>query len=137
MLAFLTVQSNELVGVTSAWLALRPEPGGTTQRSLRLTAPVGILMTEIVFPRAAPAAGVQGAATFAHLLPHTVWAEGCVSGWLAVGPARHHRPAHRGGGALVFPVAWLVTLVGGAAIGFWPHPSLGADDFGFGVPLST
>ena len=41
-------------------------------------------------------------------------------------------------GTLVFPVAWLVfTLVGGAAIGFWPHPLLGADDFGFGVPLSA
>ena len=81
---------------------------------------------------------VQGAATFAHLLLHTVWAARCVSGWLAVGPARHHRPARQRRGALVFPVAWLVfTLVGGAAIGFWPHPLLGADDFGFGVPLSA
>ena len=82
--------------------------------------------------------GVQGAATFAHLLLHTVSAARCVCGWLTVGPVRRHRPARRGGGALVFPVAWLVfTLVGGAAIGFWPHPSLGADDFGFGVPLSA
>lgn len=138
MLAFFTVQSNVLVGVTSAWLALRPEPGGTAQRSLRLTAPGGIVVTEIVFPRAAPGAGRAGcrrlrAPAAAHRLGGSVRLRvvGC---WARASPSTG---ASRRG-ALVFPVAWLVfTLVGGAAIGFWPHPLLGADDFGFGVPLSA
>ena len=127
-----------LVGVISAWLALRPELGGTAQRSLRLTAPAGILMTKMVFPRAAPGAGRAGcrhlrAPVDAHRLGGGVRLRvvGCRARTSpSTGAARR--------GALVFPVAWLVfTLVGGAAIGFWPHPLPGADDFGFGVPLSA
>ena len=45
VLAFFTMQSIVLIGVTTAGLALRPEPGSTAQRSLRLAALVEISVT--------------------------------------------------------------------------------------------
>ena len=136
VMAFFTVQSNVLVGVTSAWLALHPAPGGTAQRSLRLAALVGISVTGIVFHLVLrQLQDLQGAAAFADLLLHTVSPFLCVSGWLLFGP-RGAIDRRVVAGALVFPVAWLVfTLVRGAAVGFWPYPFLNADDLGFGVVL--
>ncbi len=134
--AFFTVQSNVLVGVTSALLALRPEPGGSVQRALRLAALVGITVTGVVFHLVLrQLQDLQGSAAFTDLLLHTVSPVLCVVGWVCFGP-RGAVDRRVVAGALVFPVAWLAfTLVRGAVVGFWPYPFLDVDDLGIGPVL--
>ena len=136
MLAFFTVQSNILVGVTSALLALRPEPGGTVQRALRLAALVGITVTGVVFHLVLrQLQDLQGYAAFADLLLHTVSPVLCVVGWVFFGP-RGAVDRRVVAGALVFPVAWLgFTLIRGAAVRFRPYPFVDVDDLGLGPVL--
>ncbi|MEO7745024.1 MAG: Pr6Pr family membrane protein [Actinomycetota bacterium] len=134
--AFFTVQSNVLVAVTSARLALRPEPGGAGQRALRLAALVGIAVTGVVFHLALrQLQDLQGYAAFADLLLHTLSPLLCVAGWVCFGP-RGAVDRRAVVGALAFPIAWLVfTLVRGAAVGFWPYPFLNVDVLGLGAVL--
>jgi len=136
--AFFTVQSNVLVGVTSALLALRPEPGGAVQRALRLAGVVGITVTGVVFHLVLRRLqDLQGYAAFADLLLHTVSPILCVVGWACFGP-RAAVGRRVVAGALVFPVAWLAfTLVRGAVVGFWPYPFLDVDDLGIGIGIGT
>lgn len=132
--AFFTVQSNVLVAVTSARLALRPEAGGAVQRALRLSALVGITVTGVVFHLVLrQLQELQGYAAFADLLLHTMSPLLCVVGWLCFGP-RGAVDRRAVAGALVFPIAWLAfTLLRGTAVGFWPYPFLNVDDLGLGT----
>ncbi len=136
--AFFTVQSNVLVAVTSALLALRPDPGGVVERALRLAALVGITVTGVVFHLVLrQLQDLQGYAAFVDLLLHTVSPVLCVVGWLLLGP-RDAIDRRVVAGALVFPVAWLaLTLVRGAVVGFWPYPFVDVDDLGIGPVLAN
>lgn len=134
--AYFTVQSNVLVGLTSLWLALRPEPGSALQRTLRLAGLVGIAVTGVVFHVALrQLQDLKGAAATADLLLHTASPLLCVIGWLLLGP--------RGGlgrrivlWSLAFPLAWLAfTLIRGPLVGFWPYPFLDVDVLGWGRVL--
>lgn len=134
--AFFTVQSNVLVAVTSARLALRPEAGGVVQRALRLAALVGIAVTGVVFHLVLrQLQELQGYAAFADLLLHTMSPLLCVVGWLCFGP-RGAVDRRAVVGALAFPIAWLVfTLLRGTAVGFWPYPFLNIDNLGLRAVL--
>lgn len=134
--AFFTVQSNVLVAMTSARLALRPEPGGAVHRALRLAALVGIAVTGVVFHLALrQLQDLQGYAAFADVLLHTLSPLLCVAGWVCFGP-RGAVDRRAVVGALAFPIAWLVfTLLRGAVVGFWPYPFLNVDVLGLGAVL--
>lgn len=134
--AFFTVQSNVLVAVTSARLALRPELRGDLQRAVRLSALVGITVTGVVFHLALrQLQDLQGYAAFADVLLHTLSPLLCVLGWFFFGP-RGAVGRRAVVGALAFPIAWLAfTLVRGAVVGFWPYPFLNVDVLGLGAVL--
>ena len=133
LFAYFTVQSNVLVGITSARLARRLETGDLLARALRLAAVLGIFVTGVVYHAVLRQLfDLQGAAAVADVLLHTVSPLMCVGGWLLLGP--------RGGAdlrsavwALLFPVLWLAfTLVRGAVVGFWPYPFVDVDELGLG-----
>jgi hypothetical protein len=130
--AYFTVQSNILVGVTTALLALRPERASTLFAVLRLTALVAITVTFAVFHTVL--AGLQdlsGQAAFADALLHTVVPVLAVGGWLVFGPRglATHRVAVF---TLIFPLAWAAfTLLRGPAADFYPYPFIDVRTLGY------
>ena len=130
--AYFTVQSNLLVLVSCAWLAVRPEPAGTLPRALRLAGLLGITVTGVVFHVALrQLQDLQGSAAVADLLLHTASPLLTVLGWLVFGP-RRALGRRVVAWTLVFPVGWLaLTLLRGPATGFWPYPFVDVDDLGW------
>jgi len=120
---YFTVQSNVIVMVTTAALALRPDRPSTVFRVARLTGVVAITITFVVFHVAL--AGLQdltGAAALANLLLHTVVPVLAVGGWLVFGP-RRATSGRIAALTLVFPFLWSVlALVRGTIVDFYPYP---------------
>lgn len=84
---FFTVQSNIIVGLTSAMLALGVATHSTVFRVLRLTGVVGITLTFIVFHLALRRLqDLTGQAAVADFLLHTASPILCVAAWLLFGP---------------------------------------------------
>jgi hypothetical protein len=132
LLCFFTIQSNLLVGATSALLALRPDRPSTLFRTLRLDGVVAIAVTGVVFRVAiAPHQQLTGAAAVADFLLHTASPVLAVLGWLLFGPrsALTRRIVWL---AVVFPVCWLgFTLVRGALVDFYPYTFLDVTELGY------
>jgi hypothetical protein len=132
--AFYTIQSNVIVLVTCAVLALRPRrPRGQWFWVLRLDGVLCIAVTFVVFHLAlADLQDLEGLDKLADSLLHTASPVLCVAGWLAAGPRRHVSwPVVRL--SLAFPVLWLVfALVRGPLVGGWyPYPFLDVEDLGY------
>lgn len=129
---YFTVQSNLLVGVTTALLALRPDRASTVFRVFRLAGVLGITVTGLVFHLAlADLQILEGAARTADTLLHTVVPVLAVGGWLLCGPRRltSWRVA---GLAVLFPACWCVfALIRGALIDFYPYPFIDVVDLGY------
>lgn len=133
-LSYFTIQSNILVTVVAAQLALRPDRDGPVWRVLRLTALVCITTTGIVY--ATVLAGTQdldGAGLIADYLLHYAMPVLALLGWFLFGP----RP--RIGRAtpvqiLAFPVLWAVcTLIHGAITDWYPYPFTDVVEHGYAV----
>ncbi|WTW94175.1 Pr6Pr family membrane protein [Streptomycetaceae bacterium NBC_01309] len=133
-LSYFTIQSNILVTVVAAQLALRPDRDGPVWRVLRLTALVCITTTGIVY--ATVLAGTQdldGAGLVADYLLHYAMPVLALLGWFLFGP----RP--RIGRAtpvqiLAFPVLWAVyTLIHGAITDWYPYPFTDVGEHGYAV----
>ncbi|MGW6128906.1 Pr6Pr family membrane protein [Cellulomonas sp. NPDC055163] len=125
LLSYFTIQSNLLVGGTSALLALDPQRDGRVFRVLRLDGLLCIGVTGIVYH--AVLAGLQEltpSGAFANLLLHTTVPVVAVVAWLVVGP----RPRADRATVLwsvAYPVAWLVWTFGrGAVVDWYPYPFL-------------
>lgn len=133
LFAYFTVQSNVLVGITSARLARRLETGDLAARALRLASVLGILVTGVVYHTVLRQLfDLEGAAAVADVLLHTVSPLMCVGGWLLLGP-RGGADLRSAAWALLFPVLWLAfTLLRGAVVGFWPYPFVDVDELGLG-----
>ncbi|NUT96647.1 MAG: Pr6Pr family membrane protein [Saccharothrix sp.] len=136
LFCYFTIQSNVLVLVTSALLAVRPDRPSTAFRTLRLDGVLAIAVTGLVFHTVLKGLHeLTGAAAFADFLLHTVSPVLCVVGWLAFGP----RGAITGrviGWSVVFPLAWLAfTLVRGAVIDWYPYPFVDVTALGYGRVL--
>ncbi|MFZ2015517.1 MAG: Pr6Pr family membrane protein [Nocardioides sp.] len=124
-LAYFTVQSNILVLVCTLRLARDPAYDGQAWRVLRTAAVTGIAVTGLVhWFLLRPLLHLHGADLVADKLLHLAVPLLAVLGWLLFGPRpRMDWPASLR--ATVWPLAWLVVILGqGALTGWYPYPFL-------------
>jgi hypothetical protein len=129
---YFTVQSNVIVGATTALLAVRLDRRSTVFAVFRLTGLVAITITFVVYHVAlAKLQDLHGAAAHADLVLHTVVPIMAVVGWLVFGPAG--RTNWRIAGlAVLFPLAWSVfALVRGEIVDFYPYPFVDVRSLGY------
>jgi hypothetical protein len=130
---FFTIQSNILLGVTTALLAVRTARTSLLFRTLRLD---GVLMITVTFAVyhlvLSDLAELTGWAAVADLLLHTVAPVLGVLGWLVFGP-RGQVGRRVIGWAVVFPLAWVAfTLARGPLAGdFYPYPFMDVTEHGY------
>ncbi|MDQ3738387.1 MAG: Pr6Pr family membrane protein [Actinomycetota bacterium] len=129
---FFTVQSNIIVGLTTAMLALGVATHSTAFRVLRLIGVVGITLTFIVFHLAlSQLQDLTGEAAVADFLLHTASPILCVAGWLLFGP-RGLTSWRIVALTFVFLVAWGVsTLVRGEVVDWYPYPFMDPNENGY------
>ncbi len=130
--AFFTIQSNILVGVTSLWLAARPDASAPVFRVARLMGLVGIVVTGIVYHVALRAyLELDSWGLVADHLLHTVVPILAIVGWLLYGPRRLTSSAVASA-TVLYPVAWVTfTMIRGAAIHWYPYPFIDVDRLGY------
>jgi hypothetical protein len=131
--AFFTIQSNLLLAIVCAMLAVRLDRPSTVFRALRLSAVLTMAVVGIVFHIAlAPLYEFIGLAAVANVLLHTVTPLMAVLGWLVFGP-RGQTDVRVVAGTVVYPLLWLVfTLVRGPLAGdFYPYPFLDVGEHGY------
>ncbi|WP_458690640.1 Pr6Pr family membrane protein [Nocardia tengchongensis] len=120
VLAFFTVQSNLIVGVTTLLLAINPNRSSTVFKVFRLIGLVGITVTGIVFHVAI--SGLLELDTWAMVadrLLHFVVPIMAVVGWLAFGP-RGLTSARVVKLTVLFPLAYMIfTVIRGPLSSDW------------------
>lgn len=123
LFCFFTIQSNVLVLLTCALLAVRLDRPATLFRVLRADTVLAITVTGVVYHVAlAGLHELTGFAAVADFLLHTATPVLTLLGWLLLGP-RGSFTARTIPLAVIFPVAWLVfTLVRGPIVHFYPYP---------------
>ena len=134
---YFTIQSNLLLGITSALLAIRTNRRSTAFRALRLDGVLAMAVTGIVYHTVlAGLDDLDGMAAFANVVLHTVTPLLAVIGWLVFGP-RGQTNARIVWWSVVYPVLWLVfTLVRGPLAGdFYPYPFVDVAEHGLGRVL--
>jgi hypothetical protein len=121
--AFFTIESNLVVGVTSALLALRPARDSLPFRVARLTAVAAIAITFVVFHTVLRGLEeLHGLAVVSDAFVHTVVPVLAIAGWLAFGP-RGLASLRVAAWSAVFPIAWCAfTLLRGELVGIYPYP---------------
>jgi hypothetical protein len=129
---FFTIQSNVLVGIACALLALDPARSSTAFAVLRLSSVVAIVVTGIVYHTLLGDLFELGRlARVADDTLHTVTPVMAVVGWLAFGP-RGRTSARIAALSAVFPVCWMVfTLIRGELVGFYPYPFVDVHELGY------
>lgn len=129
---FFTIQSNIIVGVTTAMLALVVARPSLVFRVLRLIGVVAISITFIVFHVALrELQDLTGQAAVADFLLHTASPLLCVVGWLVFGP-RGQTSTRVVALTLVFPLGWgTFTMIRGGIIEWWPYPFIDPTDSGY------
>ncbi|MEU7782596.1 Pr6Pr family membrane protein [Amycolatopsis sp. NPDC049159] len=132
LLCFFTIDSNLLVALTSALVALG-RARGRLFTVLWLDALVGIIVTGIVYQVAlAGLYELDGLAFFADTMLHKVTPILFVLGWLLAAP-RGVLTWRTVWWSLLYPLAWLAfTLPRGAITGFYPYPFVDAGALGYG-----
>lgn len=130
--SYFTIESDLLVAVTAAALALRPDRDGRVFRVLRLMALFGITVTGVVY--ATLLRGVvdlHGAAAVTNALLHYVSPILTVAGWLLFGP-RRRVTENTLGGSMVWPVLYVVwSFAHGASSGWYPYPFVDVGSLGY------
>jgi hypothetical protein len=130
---FFTIQSNLIVMVTCALLAVRVGRKPRWFWVLRLDGVLCITVTFVVFHLAlADLQDLEGLARTADFLLHTASPVLCLIGWLFFGP-RGRTSWRIVRLAVLFPVGWLVfALVRGPLVGdYYPYPFLDVGDHGY------
>ncbi|EOD67765.1 Pr6Pr family membrane protein [Amycolatopsis vancoresmycina] len=132
LLCFFTIDSNLLVTITSALVALGLARGRLFT-VLWLDALVGIIVTGIVYQVAlAGLYELHGLSLFADTMLHKVTPILFVLGWLLAAP-RGVLSWRTVWWSLLYPLAWLAfTLPRGAITGFYPYPFVDAGTLGYG-----
>lgn len=134
---FFTTQSNLVLAVTCAWLAI----GGPTRsllfRVLRMIGVVGIALTFIVYHFALSGLhDLTGEAAFADVMLHTVSPILGVGGWLLFGPRRLTSTVVVWWTTAYVAVWGLFTMIRGAIVErdgahFYPYPFMDPSDKGY------
>ncbi|MGW3996154.1 Pr6Pr family membrane protein [Amycolatopsis sp. NPDC004772] len=132
LLCFFTIDSNLLVLLTSALVALG-RARGRLFTVLWLDALAGIIVTGIVYQVAlAGLYDLHGLSLVSDTMLHKVTPLLFVLGWLLVGP-RGAVTWRTVWWSLLYPLAWLAfTLPRGAVDGFYPYPFVDAATLGYG-----
>ncbi|MFD9893817.1 Pr6Pr family membrane protein [Amycolatopsis sp. NPDC059027] len=133
LLCFFTIDSNVLVTITTALLALGLARTTGLFPVLWLCALVGITVTGVVYQVAlAGLYELHGLALFADTMLHKVSPIMCVLGWLLCGPRGLVRWSTVWW-SLLYPLAWVTfTLIRGAIIDYYPYPFIDATKLGYG-----
>jgi hypothetical protein len=132
LFSYFTIQSNLLVAVASALLAVRPARTGRVPAVLHLDALLCIAVTGVVYHAVLAEEGLAltPSGDLANFLLHTVTPVGAWLVWLLVGP----RPRFGGSTvawSLVYPLAWIgYTFVRGSVTGWYPYPFLDVGGIG-------
>jgi uncharacterized membrane protein len=130
--AYFTIQSNLLVLLASAVLARDPAYDAPRWRVLRTAATTGIIVTGLVhWFLLRPMLHLHGADFVADKLLHLVVPALAFVGWLVFGP-RPRMSWESTLRATVWPLAWLVVILGqGARTGWYPYPFLDPGEHGW------
>jgi hypothetical protein len=133
VVCYFTIESNLIVGVTCAMLALRLGRDSAVFRVFRLIGLVGITITGIVYHVAiAKLVEFDGWALAADQLTHTVVPVMAVAGWLMYGP-RGQTSWAVVRLVLVYPIAYIAfTLVRGRIVDFYPYHFIDVPTLGYG-----
>ena len=125
LVSYFTIQSNLLVALTATLLARNPDRDGSVFRVARLAAIVGITVTGLVhFFLLRPLLDLESWSWVADKALHMVVPVLALGSWLVVGP-RPRVDLRAIGGALAWPILWLVwTLEVGRLSGWYPYPFL-------------
>jgi len=130
--AFFTIDSNLIVGGTTALLAVRTDRPSVTFRTFRLIGLVAITVTGVVYHVAlASLLDLDGIDQLGNQLVHTVVPLLAVLGWLMFGP-RGQLSRQIAWLSLLFPVGWMAfTLIRGAVIHWYPYPFIDVAAIGY------
>lgn len=138
LFSFFTIDSNLLVGVTSAMLLARPHRGGRVFSVLRLVGLLCIAVTGVVYHTVLT--GLQEltpSGAFANLLLHTTVPVGAILAWLLVGP-RPRVTWVTVAWAVAPPLGWIAyTFARGAVVGWYPYPFLDVTRIGYARALAN
>lgn len=129
---YFTIQSNLLVGIAAALVALGRTRDAAWFRALFVAALLAISITALVWHvvLAGPPGALSGAATLGDTLVHTISPALFAVGWLLFGPRVFSVRAVLL--SLVYPLAWLAfTLVRGAIADYYPYPFMDVTDIGY------
>jgi hypothetical protein len=134
--SFFTIQSNVLVGVSAAVLALAPARDGALWRVLRLDGLIGISVTGVVYTTVLRGSQhLHGWALVTDAVFHYAVPLATVLGWLAFGP-RPRCDLRTAAWSLAWPLAWLgYTLLHGWASRWYPYPFIDVTRHGYPVVL--
>lgn len=130
--AYFTVESNLIVGVTTALLVTDPHRDSTLFGVFRLAGVTGITVTGIVYHTVlAGLVELSSWGMVANDVLHTLVPVLAVIGWLVFGP-RGRTSMRTVWWSLLYPLAWLaLTLVRGAISGFYPYPFVDVTALGY------
>ena len=130
--AFFTIDSNLIVGGTTALLAIRQDRTSVTFGTFRLIGLVAITVTGVVYHVAlASIFDLDGIDQLGNQLVHTVVPLLAVLGWLMFGP-RGLTSRRIAWLSLLFPVCWMAfTLIRGAVIHWYPYPFINVVAIGY------
>lgn len=133
---YFTIESNLLVCVSTARLAMGRDLTTLAWRAVRLAGIVGIVVTGLVYVVALrPISDVHGWAAVADAGLHYLSPVLAVAGWLVAGP-RHRIDGSVVMATLAWPVGWFgwVLLIG-ELTGYYPYPFIDVSDLGYGQAL--
>jgi hypothetical protein len=136
LFSFFTIQSNILLLIVAATLAVNPERDGRLWRVVRLDAVLGIIITGLVYATVlAGVANPTGAGWWSNLGFHYVAPWWALLGWLLFGP-RSRMDGRTLGWAVVWPVLWIgYTFAHGAVTDWYPYPFVGVTEIGYGAAV--
>jgi hypothetical protein len=134
--SYFTIESNLLVALSSAMLALRPDRDGLLFRVLRLDALLGISVTLVVYAvLLAPQHDPHGINALTNAGLHYVVPALAIAGWFVFGPRPRIDEK-----TLLLSLGWPALYVGytlahGAASGWYPYPFIDAAQLGYATAL--
>lgn len=134
--SYFTIQSNILVMVSAAVVALSSRADGRLWRVLRLDGLLGIVITGIVYAFVLAATNdPQGWALVTDTGFHYVAPWFALAGWLVFGP-RPRIDRRTLLAAVLWPVLWIAwTLIHGAATSWYPYPFTDVSQLGYPAAL--